>query len=51
MGRSKVKKLIFSLSLFSILSDHAEINYSDAQNSKESMRNISPANDFSGSGN
>ena len=33
------------------MSNDAELNYSDAQNSKESMRNISPANNFSGSGN
>ena len=39
----------FSLRFFSILSDHAELSYFGAQNSKESMQNISPANNFSGS--
>ena len=41
----------FSLGFFSIVSDHAELSYSNAQVSKESMRNFLPANNFSGSGN
>ena len=36
----------FFHSFFSIVSDHAEINYSDVQNSKENMRNISTAKYF-----
>ena len=31
---------------FQFVSDHAELNYSDAQNSKENMRNISTAKYF-----
>ena len=36
----------FSLSFFSIVSNHTELNYSDVQNSKENMGDISTATYF-----